>query len=83
MKIYVKNSKDEILPIENISENTQVKVIKQKIIDKYNIDTTNEEVVLIHNGSQLEDDDETLDYYDISEGITILFVRKYIAGYNK
>ena len=83
MKIFVKNSKDEILPIENISEDTQVKVIKQKIIDKYNIDTTNEQLVIINNGTVLDDDDETLDYYGISDGDTIIFVRKYIGGYNK
>lgn len=83
MKIFAKNSKDEIVPIEDISENTQVKEIKKRLIDKYNINTEVEEIVLIHNGEELGEDEETLEYYDITDGITILFVRRYNAGYNK
>lgn len=82
MKVFVNDSKNDIFPIDNISGKTKLRELKQKIIVKKNIDTTAYDIDIIWNGANLDDDNEDLDYYDISNGVQLLYIRKFKAGLN-
>ena len=80
MKIFMNDSKNDTFPIDNLSGTTKLSELKQKIIDEKNIDTTTFDIDIIWNGGTLEDDDKDLDYYDIYEGVQLLYIRKFKAG---
>ena len=78
MKIYVKDSKDQVCTIENINSSTLVKDLKKIIIEKNNITTGN--INLIYNGFNFEDEDVTLQEYDVEEGCCIIYLGEFHAG---
>ena len=80
MKIFIVDSKGVHIPIENISGSTLVKDLKQQIIKIRNV--TILPISLAANNEILEDDN-TLDYYDITEGRFIIYYGEFQAGLNK
>ena len=78
MKIYVKDSKDQICTIEGIAPNTLVKDLKKKVIKENRITTGN--INLIFNSYIFDDDDQNLDYYGLEEGNTIIYLGEFPAG---
>lgn len=77
MKIYVIDTKNRSIAIENITESTTIKELRERITEQ-NIITTGE-IKLIYNGNILEDD-ENLYYYDIEDNATIIYTGEFISG---
>lgn len=77
MKIYVIDTKNRSIAIENITESTTIKELRKRITEQ-NIITTGQ-IKLIYNGNILEDD-ENLYYYDIEDNTTIIYTGEFISG---
>lgn len=77
MKIYVIDTKNRSIAIENITESTTIKELRERITEQ-NIITTGE-IKLIYNGNILEDN-ENLYYYDIEDNATIIYTGEFISG---
>ena len=77
MKIYVIDTKNRSIAIENITESTTIKELRERITEQ-NIITTGQ-IKLIYNGNILEDD-ENLYYYDIEDNTTIIYTGEFISG---
>ena len=77
MKIYVIDTKNRSIAIENITESTTIKELRKRITEQ-NIITTGQ-IKLTYNGNILEDD-ENLYYYDIEDNTTIIYTGEFISG---
>ena len=77
MKIFVKDSKDETLNFDDLTDYTKVKDLKKQIIRKGEILTNN--INLMYNGYLLEDEEE-LCFYGIQNMTTIVYVGEFHAG---
>lgn len=77
MKIYVIDTKNRSIAIENITESTTIKELRERITEQ-NIITTGE-IKLIYNGNILENN-ENLYYYDIEDNATIIYTGEFISG---
>ena len=77
MRVYVIDTKNRPIAIENITEFTTIKELRKRITEQ-NIITTGQ-IKLIYNGNILEDD-ENLYYYDIEDNTTIIYTGEFISG---
>ena len=75
MKIYLSDSKNQISEFE-VSEDEVIESFKEKVKNKFNIFG---ELDLIYNGQIMYDKDKISDY-KVSEGHTINFLGKFLAG---
>lgn len=78
MKILISDSKGKKITIDNLSDSTLVKDLKQKIINTINV--TILPIELAHNSYILEDE-QTLEDYDIKDNDCIICYTEFIAGF--
>lgn len=81
MKIKVKDSKDRLVTIDNLSEFTTVTELKKKIKDSTGF-ILNDNINLIFDGNILEDEDN-LGKYDVSENDVLIYLGNFYAGIYK
>ena len=81
MKIKVRDSKDRLVTIENLSEFTTVRELKQKIKDSTGY-ILNDNINLIYDANILEDEDN-LGKYNVSENDVLIYLSNFIAGIYK
>ena len=78
MQIVISDSKGKKITIDNLSDSTKVKDLKQKIINTINV--TILPIELTHNANILEDE-LTLEDYDIKDNDCIICYAEFIAGF--
>lgn len=81
MKIKVKDSKDRLVTIDNLSEFTTVTELKKKIKDSTGF-ILNDNINLIFDGNILEDEDN-LGKYNVSENDVLIYLANFDAGIYK
>lgn len=77
MKIFVKDSKNDTLVFDDLSDSDKVKKLKDQIIIKGEIKNNNINLIF---GSCLLEDEEELCYYGIGNMNTITYVGEFHAG---